>query len=155
MPEVVKRYYSKTIEAKTATSVLAKQVYQQLLPDFPATAIQWVLRNPWFGPVKIDLDQIDFDNRANWTASHEPKKVALHQQLIQEGKSKPVILAQLPGHDKFVCLDAHHRLLAYEALGQEPECYVVSVRPADTEAAIQMHSSQYSGGSKLSTLDGT
>lgn len=131
------------------------QVWKQLLPDFPATAIEWVKHTPWEGPIQVPLSEIDFDNRKNWTASREPKKVKLHMQLIKENQSKPVILARIPGNPKLVCLDAHHRLLGYEALHQNPIAYIADVAPEDVEAALTMHSHQYSGGSKLSDLNGT
>jgi hypothetical protein len=146
-PMATKRVEPKTKEAPADGR--AKVVYNQLAPDFPSNAIQWVLRNDWIGPYHVDLDEIDTSNRANWTASQEPKKVKMHQDLIEQGKSKPIILAQLPHNDKLVILDAHHRYLAYEALGQEPLAYIVDVRPADVEQALTMHSHQWTGGSKL------
>lgn len=133
---------------------VAKRVYRQLLPDFPAPALEFVKRTEWIGPVAIPTDQIDFSNRANWAASHEPEKVQKHIELIKNDKSMPVILAKLPGHDKFVCLDAHHRLLAYEAMDEEPVCYVGFVSGSDAEAALTMHSKQYHGGSKLNGTGG-
>ena len=131
------------------------EVYHQLLPDFPVSAIDWVKHTEWIGPVKIPLDQIDFSNRANWVASHEPKKVNLHIKLIKEGKSKPCILAKLPGHDKLFIADSHHRILACEKMGVKPECYIALVKPKDIEACVKMHSLQYSGGSRLDNLNGT
>lgn len=135
-----------------STNYIGHQVYSQLLPDFPATAIQWVLRAQWEGPEKVPLSDIDFSNRENWTASHEPKKVNVHMKLIKEGVSKPLILVKLPGHDKLFVADAHHRLLAYEAMDKEPVAYVGRIHPSDTEACTTMHSKQLSGPSKL---DGT
>lgn len=128
---------------------VAGRVYQQLIPDFPATALEWVKRCDWIGPVNVPLDEIDFSNRANWTASHEPEKVKKHQELIQEGESKPVILVHLPGHDKLFIADAHHRVLAYEAMNKPPKAYIALIRPSDVEAATTMHSKQYHGGSRL------
>lgn len=134
---------------KVIPSPVARDVYRQLLPDFPAGAIQWVLETPWQGPMRIPLEAIDTKDRAHWTASKEPQKVKLHQDLIQQGMSKPVILGALPGHDKLIILDAHHRFLAYEAMQQPPMCYVGHISPRNLEAAITAHSKQYSGQSKL------
>lgn len=131
---------------------VAKKVYQQLLPDFPAPALEFVKRADWMGPVEVSADMIDTANRANWKASHEPDKVKLHQDLIKKGLSKPIILAKIPGNDKFVILDAHHRFLAYEAMGKRPMAYIADIRGTDVEAALTLHSKQYHGGSKL---DGT
>lgn len=142
-----KREPSKVSTAKVP--VIARQVYTQLLSDFPAMYVDWIKRNSVIGPLHIDLDEIDFSTRNLWTASSEPKKVKKHQELIEEGKNKPIILGQLPGTDKLTCLDGHHRLLAFEALGKEPLAYIVDVRPADVEAALKMHNFQYSGGSRL------
>lgn len=127
----------------------AADVYHQLLPDFPGHSIAWVKHTPWFGPMRIPLASIDFTNRANWVASHEPDKVKMHIKLIQEGKSEPIILGKFVGHDKYFCIDAHHRLLAYEALRAAPLAYVGIIAPRDAEAALTAHSQQYSGQSKL------
>ena len=129
-----------------------RAVFHQMLPDFPGSSIEWVKRTDWTGPKPIPLDLIDTEHRATWVASREPEKVKLHMRLIQEGESAPIILAKLHGHDKLVIIDAHHRFLAYEALGREPIAYVGDVKPGDTEAALTAHSHQYSGGSKLNVI---
>jgi hypothetical protein len=131
---------------------VAKKVYQQLLPDFPAPALEFVKRTNWIGPVEVSPDMIDTSNRANWKASHEPDKVKMHQKLIKEGESQPIILAKVPDNDKFIILDAHHRFLAYEAMDRDPVAYIGDVRGTDIEPALILHSKQYHGGSKL---DGT
>lgn len=132
----------------------AKAVYQQLLPDFPAPALEFVKRADWIGPVEVPREEIDTQHRATWTASHEPDKVKKHQELIKEGKSMPIILAKLPEHDKLVILDAHHRFLAYEAMDENPVAYVADIKGNDVEAALTMHSKQYHGGSKLNGTGG-
>lgn len=130
-------------------SAKALVVFHQLLPDFPAPAIEWVKDVPWVGPIPVPLSSIDMTHRANWTATHEPEKVKKHQELINEGISKPIILALLPGHNKYTCIDAHHRLLAYEAMNKQPIAFVCKVPAMYVEAALTAHSHQYSGGSKL------
>lgn len=132
----------------------ASNVYHQLLPDFPGPAIDWVKKVTWIGPMPVNLSAIDTENRHNWVATYEPDKVKLHQELITQGESKPVILAKIPGHDKLVIIDAHHRFLAYEAMRQNPVSYVADIPPEHVEAALTAHSKQYSGGSKLNGTDG-
>jgi len=131
---------------------VTKKVYAQLLPDFPAPALEWVKRADWIGPLEITLEDIDFSDRANWKASHEPEKVKMHMKFIKDGNSKPIVLVQLPEHNLLTVVDAHHRLLAYEALGKKPIAFIGVVRGSDIESALTMHSKQYHGGSKL---DGT
>ena len=131
-------------------SPIEKAVYHQLLPDFPSPSIEFVKHTPWIGPIRVPLDSIETENRKNWVASREPEKVQLHQKLISQGQSEPIILAKLPGHDKFFIIDAHHRFLAYEALQQKPLAYIGDIRPDEVEAAMTAHSKQYSGQSKLS-----
>ena len=134
---------------KTISNNVAIQVYRQLIPDFPGHAIDWVKHTHWIGPVAVPLESIDTSNRANWTASHEPAKVKKHLELIKEGISKPIILGKFPQHDKYIIIDAHHRFLAYEALGQKPIAYIGTILPQDVEKALHAHSMQYTGGSKL------
>lgn len=136
----------------TIPAAKSLEVFHQMLPDFPGTAIEWVKHCYWKGPVEVPLTSIDTQHRATWKASHEPDKVKIHQELIQEGVSKPIILIHIPNQDKLIIVDAHHRFLAYEALHRNPIAYV-GVVPADlVEAALTAHSHQYKGGSKL---DGT
>jgi hypothetical protein len=130
-------------------SFTTDKVYHQMLPDFPGIAIQWVKHCSWEGPRSVPLNSIDTSNRQNWVASHEPEKVKIHQDLIKQGVSKPIILARLPGHDKLFIVDAHHRFLAYEALDENPTAYIGLVPSQYVEAAITAHSKQYSGSSRL------
>lgn len=136
-------------DIKTIPSDTARAVYRQMLPDFPGHAIAWVKQCFWTGPKEVSLDSIDMENRANWVASREPDKVKQHMQLIQEGKSKPIILGKFPGHDKLIIIDAHHRFLAYEALGKDAMAYIATIPPELTEQAMTCHGHQYSGNSKL------
>lgn len=126
-----------------------KTVYHQLAPDFPGPAIEWVKKTIWIGPLRIPLEAIDVSNRQNWVASYEPKKVQVHQKLIMDGQSAPIILGAFPGHNKFYIIDAHHRFLAYEALKQEPLCWIGQVPPDLIEAAMTAHSRQFTGSSRL------
>lgn len=130
-------------------SPITLEVFHQMLPDFPGPSIEWVKHCDWKGPKTVPLTSIDTEHRATWKASREPDKVKIHQELIEEGLSKPIILVQLPNHNKFVIVDAHHRFLAYEALHKDPVAYIGLVPPAYVEAALTAHASQYSGGSKL------
>lgn len=146
------RLIDKIKRIKPVLKGVAKRVYSQLLPDFPAPSLEFVKRATWIGPVEVPLSEIDTEHRSTWKASHEPDKVKKHQELIKEGKSQPVILAKIPGNDKLVILDAHHRFLAYEAMGKNPVAYVAFVLGPDVEAALTLHGKQFHGGSKL---DGT
>ena len=127
----------------------ATEVYKQLLPDFPPLAIDWVKHTTWLGPLIVPIDQIDTKNIASWKATHEPEKVIIHEGLIKSGKSHPIILSQLLNNPKYVILDAHHRFLAYDMIGENPVCYIGIVRGNDIEQALTMHSRQLSGRSRL------
>ena len=151
MHNILERKHTKPVDSHPLKGA-TKAVYQQLLPDFPAPALEFVKRSEWIGPVEVPRDEIDTAHRATWAASHEPDKVKKHQELIKNGESKPIVLVKIPGNDKLVIIDAHHRFLAYEAMDTNPIAYIGLVNGNDVEAALTMHAKQYHGGSKL---DGT
>lgn len=143
------RHYSEPKVQRDALKGVAKRVYQQLITDFPAPALEWVKQTHWEGPMEVPIDQIDTKERATWAASHEPQKVKIHMDLIKKNESAPIILAKIPDNPKFVILDAHHRFLGYEALGKNPIAYIAYPSGTNVEAALTMHSKQYRGRSKL------
>ena len=59
------------MSAGRADSHPARAVYEQLLEDYPARDLAWVLAGNWRGPVDVPLDKIDFSTRASWTASKD------------------------------------------------------------------------------------
>lgn len=150
IPNVIKRndYKSKAPASKS----INRKVYTQLLADFPAIALQWILRNEIVGPMEVPLNEIDWSDRANWVASSEPKKVQLHIKLIKQGVSKPILLVKIPNKKLLFISEGHHRALGYEALNKPINAYIVLINSDDIEQAVQMHSKQLTGKSRL---DGT
>jgi len=125
---------------------MAGTVFRQLLADYPASALGWVVAAHWHGPVDVPIEDIDTSNRDKWTASKDGK-IARHAQMIKEGKSPPAILVKPAGEDKYIIVDGHHRTLANEALGRPVTAYVAEVHvkhgPWD-----ELHSMQKRGSSK-------
>jgi HK97 family phage portal protein len=94
----------------------ADGVYAQLRGDFPKSAIAWVRKAEWTGPVTVKLSAIDTSDRDEWDATRDPAKVdKLRRKIRKAGKSKPLILIRWPGAAKWVIADGHHRFLAAEA----------------------------------------
>jgi 8-oxo-dGTP pyrophosphatase MutT (NUDIX family) len=123
---------------------VAREVYQQLLGDFPADKVRWVLALHWTGPQVVPLDQVDFSNEDSWAASHDPKRVGKFAKKIRAGKKvKPAILIDRPGHPQALVADGHHRAKAYRLEGRGVYAYVAHPRenlgPWDELHASQIH----------------
>lgn len=116
----------------------ARQVYDQLLKDFPPEAIAWVLDDDtveWEGPRLVPEDQIDMADRDQWDASHEPGRVAAFRSKLRRRQAKgkhlkPAIMIRRPGAGKDVIADGHHRVLASLAEGEQVWSYVGRVKVA-------------------------
>ena len=122
----------------------ARAVFRQLLADYPASALGWVLAAHWDGPMEVPLDEIDTSNRSTWKASKDGN-VEKHAQLIEAGKSEPAVLVHPPNDKKNIIVDGHHRTLAYESLGKPVLAYVAEVHvergPWDILHSMQKRSS--------------
>lgn len=134
---------------------VADAVFAQLLDDYDAEAIEWVLAAQWCGPEYVDTRNIDFTNSNNWVASSEPEKVDEFADMIKNGIKKPIILVQMPDRTAFypgtpaaplMVLDGHHRLLAYQKLEQPALAYIARVGSC-YGPWVDMHSSQRVGPS--------
>lgn len=131
-------------------SAAIDDIIASLQDDYPADAIQWIKAATWEGPEKVDLDEIDFSGRKRWQASKDDLSGYIDD--IKKGKKKPILLVVVPGREKYVIVDGHHRALAYRELGKPAVAYCAHVdhhegpwdtmRPWDT-----MHSQQRDGGS--------
>jgi 8-oxo-dGTP pyrophosphatase MutT (NUDIX family) len=127
----------------------ARVVYEQLLDDYPARDLAWVLAGHWRGPVEVDLSQIDFSTRDSWTASTDGKVAHFAKKLADE-KNKPVVLVQRPGNPKLEIIDGHHRTLACELLGRPVLAFICKV-PVPEGPWTHLHSAQKKGSSKHHT----
>ena len=131
-------------------SNLADAIHAQLATDYPPEAIAWVKAAHWKGPGRVPLDRINFANRAQWAASHDPAKVAVHKGRINAGIEKPIILVRTPHSKKMDIIDGHHRGLGYRELRRNPKAYVATVQ-AVNGPWDSMHASQREGGLLEST----
>jgi hypothetical protein len=104
----------------------SEHVYQQLLGNFQPQGIAWVKTIPWTGPIEIPLSRIDWAGKKSWAASHQGARVKVFRQRIRAAGQdvNPVILVQVPGNDKCVIVDGHHRALAYQKENRPVKAYV-------------------------------
>lgn len=123
----------------------AGAVFSQLLDDYPAKKLGWVLAGHWDGPVEIPTSQIDSSNRNTWRASHE--SIDPYVERIESGRRKPMILVKTPNKDAYDIVDGHHRFLAYEKLGEPALAYSAEVH-TDEGPWDELHASQKKGSSK-------
>jgi len=130
------------LRAASAAGV-AETVFQLLKEDYPEDAIGWIRSASVEGPRLVPLEQIDFTNAENWSATHD-KNIDEYVQKISDGTMKPIVLVNEPNDNKFMIIDGHHRALAYQQLGQPAMAYIVHTGtiggPWDA-----MHSSQKNG----------
>jgi SPP1 gp7 family putative phage head morphogenesis protein len=126
---------------------IARAVYEQLLSDYPAQDVTWVLGVHWTGPQFVPLDEVDWSNQESWTAAQEPKKVAKYARKIQKGKVKPGILIARPGKPTVMIADGHHHALAEKGLHRPVYGYIA--HPATAAGPWdELHSYQQHDGDK-------
>lgn len=125
----------------------ARAVFEQLLHDYHAKDLGWVLKLEW-NLETVPLDRVNFASRDRWKASHDGT-LKSYVEKLREGRVKPVIYVLPPGDDaKYEPVDGHHRTLANEALGRDPVAYTARVPSAEGPWA-HLHSLQKKGSSKL------
>jgi phage gp29-like protein len=133
------------LKSMGAGKKVAQEVYDQLLEDYPANSLGWILSGHWTGPVEIPTADIDFSEQHEWRASHEP--IQPYVDRIESGKRKPVVLVQTPGNPKALIVDGHHRSLASKELGIPVLAYIAKVH-VDDGPWLELHSLQKRGSSK-------
>jgi hypothetical protein len=94
----------------------AQAIQLQSLEDFPKSAVKWMGKLDWEWPRAVDLSEIDFSNKKEWTASPDDKKVEKFQKKLTKGLIKPAILVRPKGASKYIVVDGHHRALACKGL---------------------------------------
>jgi 8-oxo-dGTP pyrophosphatase MutT (NUDIX family) len=126
-----------------------EHILSQLRSNFPEDKIAWVKRARWIGPVEIPWERIDDHDIEEWAASHQADAVNRFARDIKanRGHTNPSILVQVPGREKAVVVDGHHRALARRKLGKPVLAYVGFIQSGDIQAAEETHSSQFHSGS--------
>lgn len=121
-----------------------RKLRKQLRPDFPKSALAW-LDDPRVtveAPAKVDADDVDWSDYADWRASKQLKAVVkIADKKITKGKGKPSVMADRPGSDKLDIIDGHHHALARVDAKKPPLTYVVHV-PSSTGPWDAMHDRQ-------------
>lgn len=126
----------------------AEHVLNLMRSNFPESAIEWVRRARWIGPVNVPWERVDDDSIDSWAASHQAAAVNRFARDIKanDGIAKPSVMVQRPGKDRAFIVDGHHRALAHRKLGQPVLAYVGFIQAADLKAAEETHSSQVHSG---------
>jgi hypothetical protein len=125
----------------------ADEVYQQLLKNFPPEAIEWVREADWIGPVRVPLDDIDFDDKESWATAHQMDHVKEFEKKIEAGNPPdPGIGITRPGHRRIRLVDGHHRTTAYQQLGMPALLYVGAVKDDADMRWSETHSYQVHQG---------
>jgi len=128
----------------TSAAGVADTVYALLKDDYSEDDIDWVKAAHWEGPLMVSLDQLDFQNAEQWSATtDDPGKIDDFVQKIADGHMKPIVLVNEPNDNKLRIIDGHHRALAYQRLGQPVMAYVAHVGTVGGPWEA-MHSSQKS-----------
>ena len=119
--------------------------------NFPESALGWVRRATWIGPVDVPWERINTADETSWAASHEPKAVARFAREISAGAAhlEPSILVHVPDEDRLDLVDGHHRAAARHYKLHKPVLAYVGFLHGkkDAQAALETHSSQLHSGS--------
>lgn len=121
------------------------ELLDQMRKSFPESSLGWLKKNDIaVQRTTIEPSQLDWDNRHEWAATHEPKKVKATRKDIKDGKDKPVVTVDRPGHDNLFIMDGHHHAEAYTQLDRHDiPAFIVKVPrvngPWDTQHDKQEH----------------
>jgi hypothetical protein len=126
----------------------AAQVMSHMRENYPESALNWMKKVDWVGPVDVPHSKIDYDDRQSWDATHEPGKVNQFKRDIKNRKDHldPVVMVKKPGRNRAEIVDGHHRDLAYEDLGRPAKAYVGHV-PREKGPWDYTHDQQINKGS--------
>ena len=131
-----------------ANPVDPEHVLSVMRANFPESALGWVSRAKWVGPIQVPWDRIDTDDEDKWSASHQPEAVNRFAREIKAGRRhmNPSILVQEAGSPKAFIVDGHHHSLARRKLGKPVLAYLGNIDPRDRQAAEQTHTHQVHQG---------
>jgi Phage portal protein len=131
-----------------APKARASAVRKIMAKNFPDSALGWVTRARWVGPVEIPLDLMDLTGRKGWAASHQHGHVKAIARDLKVGKQvNPVIGVIRPGHNHVRLIDGRHRTLACEKLGWPARAYVGFLgSAADLDEAYDTYHQQFHSG---------
>ena len=133
---------------RDANPVEAEHVLSVMRANFPESALSWVRRAKWVGPILVPWDRIDTGDEDKWAASHQPEAVNRFAREIKAGTRgmTPSILVQEASSGKAFLVDGHHHALARRKLGKPVLAYVGNIDPRDRQAALETHTHQVHQG---------
>lgn len=127
---------------------VAREVYEQLLRDYPADKIGWVLGLHWTRE-DLPLDRIDWSDMDSWRASREPEKVAKLARKMGKGKAdRRAVAIDRPGRSTAMVADGHHHALARRSRHEPVPAYVGHPKSA-TGPWDELHAYQDTGAPVL------
>ena len=147
------RRISFLLTSKRPDKTPTRQVYEELLEDYPASSLDWILPAFWEGPVLVDLKTVDFSARESWRANTDDLSGyvdRLTKALGGVGKRKPIVLVKTPDNPLLLTVDGHHRLLACEQVGVPVLAYVAEVAE-NNGPWLRLHGMQKGGSSKFAS----
>lgn len=121
-------------------------VLLQMKEDYPESSIQWMAKYDWQWPKAVPLNQIDYSNKASWSAQSDKMKIDVFKKKMTKGVLKPVILVRPLHAKKYIVVDGHHRALTSLELERPLMAWTVDV-DAVNGPWDEMHSSQTRGSS--------
>ena len=133
-----------------ANPVDPEHILSIMRANFPESALAWVKRAAWIGPVNWSRGSaIDHDDEAKWAAAHEPAKVRQFARDIKAGTAHQPVdpVPRQPGDGKDIVADGHHRAVArHGKLGKPVLAYVGNVPRGGPAGGRETHSSQFHRG---------
>ena len=132
---------------KDAPEAKASVVRKQMLENFPPSALAWVKRIRWVGPVDVPVKLMDTAGKDKWAASHETAHVNEIARDLKAGKPVNAVIGVLrEGHNHVRLIDGRHRTLAHEKLRQPVRCFVGYLDDANETAAYDTYHQQFHSG---------
>ena len=132
---------------KDAPRATPAEVRKVMRDNFPASALGWVGKIRWTGPVDLPLDLVDTANEKEWAAAHQQAHVDDLARRMEDGEDvNPAILVVRQGHNHARLIDGRHRERACRKLGRPLRCYVGYIDAANEKAAYRTYQAQFHSG---------
>lgn len=95
---------------------IRQRIRQQLVRDYPPTALAWLSTVTWSPATLVPLSSFDLRGIKEWPTWQDKRKLKTFTEKIESGWHKPIVAIKLPGGRYLIPIDGHTRLTVYYSL---------------------------------------
>jgi 8-oxo-dGTP pyrophosphatase MutT (NUDIX family) len=122
-------------------------VFRLMQQNFPPSALKWVRKIRWVGPLDLPTGLLDFSGSDKWAARHDTEHVNQIAADMKAGKKVNAIIGVLrEGHNHVRLIDGRHRSTAARKTGKPVRAYIGYLDDASEKAAYDTYLKQFHSG---------